>query len=444
MAGTALPLKYRFAPGDPWDGVTITVPLALLNQVDDARLSWLVPGMVRDKVTAYLKALPKSLRSRVIPIADVVTDFLSASTDDASLEQRLREYLQGRLGGPVSADVFAADALPRHLVFNVRVVDAGGRELAAGRDIVALRAQLGEAAQMSFAAAGHRFEKKGIVRWDFGDLPETLVVERHGARVVGYPALVDDGASVSLALLDTRDAADRATRAGVLRLMRLQLKDVLSRFEKPPQDFVQTALQLKTVIASDVLSADVQSAIVDRAFIGDDPLPRDERGWNEQVKRARTRLPAVAEAAWRQLGAIAHEHFALSQRLVAAPAAHARFAAELRAERDALVYPGFFSATPWGQLQHLTRYLRALARRYARHLETPGRDARHAAQIAQWWTRYRERAESERARGTLSPKLVTFRWLLEELKVSLFAQDLRTPFPVSFKRIEKAWAELSR
>ena len=444
LAGAALLLNYRFAPGDPWDGVTVVVPLALLNQVDDARLTWLVPGMVRDKVTAYLKALPKSWRSRVIPIAETVTDFLTVTAHDGALEERLRDYLQRRLGDTIPADAFSATALPPHLAFNVRVVDANGRELAAGREIGALRAKLGEAAQMSFAAAGHRFEKKGIMRWDFGDLPETLAIERRGTRITGYPALVDDGDGVSLALLDTRDAADKATRAGVIRLMRRELKDALSRFEKPPQAFVQAALELKTVMPSDALRADVQNAIVDRAFVGDDPLPRDEAAWSTQAKRARTRLPAVAEGAWRQLSATAHEHFSLSQRLAAASPGHARFAAELRSERDALVYPGFFSATPWTQLQHLPRYLRALERRYARHLESPGRDARHAAQIAQWWARYRERAEGERARGGISPKLVAFRWLLEELKVSLFAQELRTPFPVSFKRVEKAWAELSR
>jgi ATP-dependent helicase HrpA len=445
IAGTTLPIKYRFAPGDPHDGVTVTVPLALLNQIDEARLSWLVPGMVRDKVTAYLKALPKSWRSRVIPMTEVVTDFLArASAENGSIDDALRDYLQRRLDDALPPHAFDAVALPAHLAVNIRVVDASARELATGRNLTALRAKLGEAAQMSFAAVGHPFEKKGITSWDFGDLPETLTVERSGARLVGYPALLDDGSSVSLALLDTHDAADASTRAGVIRLIRLQLKESLSRFEKAPPEFLQAALQLKSVVPADVLRTDVQSAIVDRAFIGDDPLPRNDRGWNEQVKRARTRLPAVAEGAWRQLSAIANEHFSLSQRLAAAPAPHTRIAAELRVERDALVYPGFFSATPWAQLQHLPRYLRALERRYIRHLEAPGRDARHAAQLAQWWTRYRERAESERAKSTLSPKLAAFRWLLEELKVSLYAQELRTPFPVSFKRVEKAWSELSR
>jgi ATP-dependent helicase HrpA len=444
-SGTTLQLKYRFAPGDPQDGVTVTVPLPLLNQIDEADLSWLVPGMVRDKVTAYLKALPKSWRSRVIPMAEVVTDFLTqASSRDGSIEDALSNYLQRRLGDTLPSGVFDATALPPHLAFNIRVVDASGRELATGRDLQSLREQLGEAAQMSFAAVGHPFEKKGITSWDFGDLPETLSIEREGARLIGYPALVADGTSVSLALLDTREAADASTRAGVIRLIRLQLKDVLARFEKAPPEFNQSALQLKSIVTADVLRRDVQSAIVDRAFIGDDPLPRNERAWSEQVKRARARLPAVAEGAWRQLTVIANEHFALSQRLAAAPAPHARIAAELRTERDALVHPGFFSATPWAQLQHLPRYLKALERRYIRHLDAPGRDARHAAQLAQWWSRYREREEDERAKGVPSAKLAAFRWLLEELKVSLYAQELRTPFPVSLKRVEKAWSELSR
>jgi ATP-dependent helicase HrpA len=162
------------------------------------------------------------------------------------------------------------------------------------------------------------------------------------------------------------------------------------------------------------------------------------------VKRARTRLPAVADGAFRLLSTIAAEHHVVSQRLAAAPPAHARFAGTLRAERDALVYPGFFAATPWAQLNHLPRYLKTLERRLARHLERPDRDARHTDQIALWWNRYRERAERERAAGRVSARLAAFRWLLEELKVSLFAQELKTPFPVSWKRVEKAWAELSR
>jgi ATP-dependent helicase HrpA len=326
----------------------------------------------------------------------------------------------------------------------IRVVDGAGAELAAGRDLAALRAQLGEAAQLSFARAGPALERRGLKVWDFGDLPETLTTVRHVQRYTGYPALVDDGDSVSIALVDTRAAADAAMRAGVVRLIRIALKDLLARHEKGSTGFAQAALQLKTVIPTDKLLADVLAAVCDRAFIGDDPLPRSEKAFAEQVKRARARLPAVAEGAFRLLATMAGIHHALTQRLGALPRASVRLAAEVRQRRDALVYPGFFQATPWAQLAHLPRYLTALDRRLAKYAENPDRDARHAEPLARWWERYRERSDGNRRAGRVEPGLEQFRWLLEELQVSLFAQELRTPFPVSYKRVERAWAELGR
>jgi ATP-dependent helicase HrpA len=228
----------------------------------------------------------------------------------------------------------------------------------------------------------------------------------------------------------------------VLRLMRRQLKDVLAHYEKAPPGFQQAALQLRVSVPTDRLHDDVLRAIVDRAFLGDDELPRDGAAFAAQVKRARARLPAVAETGLRLLATIAAAHAALSQKLSAAPSALTRVSAELRAQRDALVYPGFFSATPWAQLNHLPRYLQALERRLAKYPNNADRDARHAAQVAAWWTRYRERYEHDRAEGRPTAGLEDFRWLLEELKVSLFAQELRTPTPVSFKRVERAWQAL--
>jgi len=445
MAGTTLPLKYRFAPGHPNDGLTLTVPLALLNQVDAARLGWLVPGMIRDKVTQYLKGLPKAYRNRLIPLPDVVTAFLEATPDhDAALPDTLRGWLATRLGEGMPADVFDAIELPAHLAVNVVVVDAAGKELAKGRDLAALRALLGEAAQMTFAGSGPAFGKQGIRAWGFGELPETLAVERNGQRLTGYPALVDDGDSVSLALHDTREGALAATRAGVIRLLRLTLKDALQRYEKGVPGFAAAALQLKTTIATDRLLADVLAAVRDRALIGDDPLPRNDRAFAEQLRRARARLPAVADGAFRLLAAIAAEHLALSQRIAALPRSLTGFASEVRAQRDALVYPGFFSATPWAQLAHLPRYLKALDRRIAKFSERPERDSKHAMQVAALWHQYRAQAERDRQAGRSDPALEEFRWLIEELRVSLFAQELKTPSPVSFKRLAKAWADVQR
>ena len=448
VAGVPLPLKYRFAPGHPLDGLTLSVPLALLNQVDAARLTWLVPGMIREKVTAYLKALPKAWRNRLVPLPDAVTAFLEAVPfGEDTLPGALRRYLKARLSEAPPVDVWDAIDLPPYLACNLRVLDAAGMELAAGRDLAALRDQLGEAAQLSFAQASPGMGKRGLKSWDFGDLPATLTTARGGQRITGYPALVDDGDSVSIALSDTREAAEASNRAGVVRLIRIALKDVLARYEGTARGngipvFSAAALQLKAAIPTERLQADVLAAVCDRAFVGDDPLPRSERAFAEQVKRARTRLPAVAEGAFRLLGAIAAEHIALTQRINALPPALTRLGTEVRARRDALVRPGFFAATPWAQLAHLPRYLKGLDRRLAKYPENPDRDVRHAAMVTQWWQRYHDRVERDRQAGRADPALDAFRWLLEELQVSLFAQELRTPFPVSVKRLQKAWSDL--
>ncbi len=448
--GASLPLKYRFAPGHPQDGLTVTVPLALLNRLDAARLTWLVPGMIRDKVTWYFKALPKAQRNRLVPLPDAVTAFLEAVPFGRdALPEAIVRYVRQRTGDTLPASTWDALDLPPHLVCNVRVVDAAGAELAAGRDLVLLRRQLGEAAQLSFGATSPGLDKRGLRSWDFGELPPTLTTVKAGQRMTGYPALVDDGDSVSLALLDTADAAEASTRRGVVRLIRIALKDALARFEGTGKSggapgFATAAMQLKTTIPTERLHADVIQAVCDRAFVGDDPLPRSERAFAEQVRRARTRLPAVAEGAFRLLGTIAAQHHALTQRINALPPALGRLGAELRARRDALVHPGFFEATPWPQLVHLPRYLEGLERRLAKYVENPERDARHAVTLADWWRRWHERVEQNREAGRIEPGLAAFRWLLEELQISLFAQELKTPFPVSHKRLQKAWSELAR
>ncbi|MFO1283111.1 MAG: ATP-dependent RNA helicase HrpA [Burkholderiales bacterium] len=444
VAGTVLSLRYRFAPGSPNDGLTLTVPLALLNRLDDARLSWLVPGMVREKVAACFKALPKGLRNRFVPVAAAVTEFLEATDpSSASLPEALAAWIRARTGEAPPAAAFDDAPLPDHLKILVSVVDADGRELAAGRDLAALRTRLGEAAKASFAQSADGFSRRAIRRWDFGDLPTTLAVERAGRTVSAWPALVDDGDGVSLVLADTRESAETSTRRGVVRLLRIALADALSRWAKGGAGFAPAALALKATVPTDRLLGDVLDAIAERAFLGDDPVPRDAAGFDEQVKRGRTRLPAVAEGAFRLLGTIATAHQALGARLAAAPPGHKRLAAELRAQRDELVHAGFFAATPWAQLQHIPRYLTALDRRLVKAIADPGRDARHATNVESWIRRWRERRDRDRAAGRDDPQLDAFRWLLEELKVSLFAQELRTPAPVSYKRVEKAWAVLA-
>ena len=468
--GNELKLRYRFDPGHPLDGVTVTVPLHLLNQLGETPFDWLVPGLIREKVGWCLKTLPKGIRKHLFPLPEQVTAFLYEIDREMPGEERqgkseaqgrhesritshhsrlsfsvaLHRFVQRRLGGPVPQDAWDDKEMPAHLKMNYRVVDEAGRELAMGRDLAALKGQLGQAAQLTFGKAEPGIEREGIRTWDFGDLPEQISFTRAGRSLTGYPALADEGDSVAIRLFDVKQSADVSLRAGVRRLMRLSLKEQMKQLEKSPPAFTQAALQLRSAVNTDDLREDLLAAITDRAFIGDDPLPRTQKAFEAQRARARTRLPAVIDAAGRLLSAVAEEYQRISSRLASAKGPLARPAADMRTQLDRLVHRGFLTGTPWEQLAQLPRYLKAMQLRLDKYGNGPERDAKHQAGIAELWKRYEERLEKQKKAGAVDPRLAEFRWHLEELRVSLFAQELKTPYPVSYKRLDRIWADYAR
>ncbi|MBI3150034.1 MAG: ATP-dependent RNA helicase HrpA [Betaproteobacteria bacterium] len=444
LATGALPLSYRFEPGHPRDGVTLTVPLPLLNQLDAATLDWLVPGLVRDKVNALVKALPKAWRNRILPHREFVTAFLEATPPGCKLlATALREFLALRLAEAVPLELGLAPELPAHLRMNLRVVDESGAELAMGRDLQELRESLGAAARLTFGSTDPGWERSGIKAWDFGDLPESIVFQRDGRPVTGFPALVDEGEGVGVRLLDTLDEAERETRRGVIRLLRLDLRDNLRALAKGPPQFAQIALQLRALGNAESILVDLVDGICSRALLGDDACPRNAAAYEDQKQRARARLPAVAASAWRLSAEIAAEFQELGRSLIGLSPVLRALGDEIASQRAALIYPGFFSATPWERLGDLPRYLRAARRRLEKYPANPARDARHAPVVQAFWRRWQDRLAVARRQGRVPADLEAFRWWIEEWRVSLFAQELKTPFPVSQKRLEKLWADLS-
>ena len=490
--GARLPLTYRFDPGHILDGVTITAPLPLLNKLDAAQFDWLVPGLIRQKVTWHLKALPKQIRRHVVPIPEFVTHFLEGqeheSTADrhgpspssspylAPLAKVLAEFVFSRTGITVPPDNWQDEKLPLHLLMNYRIVDDAGQELAMSRNLAQLKAQLGKAAQLTFSdlsgTSSNVFdshsdkqlsiERDELVRWDFGDLPEEIVFTRAGKKFTGYPALINREGKVAIRLFDTQAAAQASMRGGVRQLLRFELREQMKQLEKDlsgqSRHFGQTALQLHMLISPDALREDMLSAIADRAFIGNDPIPRTEKEFAAQRQRARTRLPAVNDAFIRTVQSIANECQAVLSRLAltgkesaAGRSARSKSPAddveklknELNKQLRSLIYSGFLSATPWERLQHLPRYLNGMIHRLDKYPGNPERDMRHAAVIAGLWQQYERRLEKHRKAGIDDSGLAEFRWQIEELRISLFAQELKTPYPVSVKRLQKLWEEVA-
>lgn len=436
-----LKLRYRFEPNHPLDGVTLDVPLAILNRLQPAAFEWLVPGMVREKLQQLIKGLPKQIRRCCVPVPDFVTRFLSGTPDPQQpIAPQLARFILRETGGvKVDIDDFRAQELPAHLLFNFRVIDDGKQEIGLGRDLLALQKQFGQAAQLTFRDTSAEFERDEVSSWDFGELPESIQFARGRQQLTGYPALTLEQDKVAIRLFDTQLVAERHHRQGVIRLLQLQLKEQMKQLSKGLPGMTQLGLQLRAVANIDELLADAIACICDRAFIGDDALPRNEKAFNDQKTRARTRLPAVIQAVTQYLGQVAAEYGPLSVKMQ-----KHKLGYELQQQLAKLVYKGFLAATPWSQLPHLPRYMRAMGLRMDKQPANPQRDGQRGAEIRDLWQKWETRvAEDNEAEGA-SQALLDFRWQIEELRVSLFAQELKTPYPVSAKRLLKLWSELPR
>jgi ATP-dependent helicase HrpA len=441
--GETVPLKYRFEPGHVLDGVTATIPLALLNQLDATVTEWLVPGMVRDKVTALIKALPKTLRRVCVPVPEFVTGFLESKQTAQPLLPALAEFIQQKTGLKLKPEEFDLAGLEPHHRMNFSVVDEKGRELGMGRDWNQLKKQLGSAAQLTFRTGSPGIEKSGLKQWDFGDLPATLTFSKDGRQLTGYPGLEDNGDSVAIKLFDTPEAALAAHRKGVCRLMRFELKEQVKQLEKGLPGFNQYALLLRAIMNPDQLREDMLQCIADRAFIAEDDLPRSNAEFMQLKTRARTRLPAVTEALTRQAQLIANEYQVLLAQLQKMTPVTQKIKRDCEQQLQGLLYHGFFSRTPWEQLPHLPRYLKAIKLRIDKYPTSIERDGRHTQALVQLEQRWQQKIEQLRkAHLPVTIQLQDFAWQLQELRVSLFAQELRTPYPVSIKRLEKLWQEM--
>ena len=437
-------LSYRFEPHHPLDGVTLTLPLTVLNRISPAALEWLVPGMIREKIQLQIKALPKQIRRICVPVPEFITQFLSQNPDrNAPILPQLAQAIAKTAGDirimeQINQDEWAAFRLPEHCYFNLRIIDDGGQELAMGRDLIQIQQQLGKAAATTFRDNTQEFERDNVTAWDIGTLPESIKFARGKQQLTGYLGLQKEkDGRIALRLFDTSAAAEQAHRLGVIELMKLQLKEQVKDLNKGIQGFTQAAMLLKHINA-DTLRDDLTQAVCDRAFIGEDELPRNEKAFKEQIKRARSRLPAVKEALSRYLQETAAAYAELNGKLGKHPLTHL-----LRLRLQTLLAAGFATRTPWAQWPRLPIYLKAMTLRLEKYSGNPARDAAREADIQELEQMWQEKTDGLVKQGQpVSDDLAAFKWMIEELRVSLFAQELKTPYPVSVKRLLKEWERI--
>ncbi|HVV88191.1 MAG TPA: ATP-dependent RNA helicase HrpA [Kofleriaceae bacterium] len=489
--GVALPLAYRFEPGEEDDGATVTVPLAVLPQLDPDVMAWTIPGWHRAKLDALVDSLPRAVRKTLAPTDELVSWLASALRPfERPMLAAVERAIEERTGLRVAREAWDLRAVPAHLSLTFRVVDEHDHVLGQGRDLAELQRTLGGRAQELWARAPReRHERTGLRAWELDELPASITVDVGGRRLRAYPALVDAESAVDLRLLESPAAAAEATRGGLRRLFLLAMQTTAAKLEaqlpaslgQAPLVFAAAAASTaapapppvkgfaKLASAASPASASTPTRVtapapgpapapgaatprrqlvlraLDEAFGLADPdaFPRTKAAFTARLAEGRLRLPqALAE-----LGSAAADLAAELARVRAALRPLAVKHGPVRAAHDDVVSQlehllpaDLLAATPLARLLHLVRYLRAIHVRLQRLPVDPQKDAAKASQVAPLWQAYRARVAALRNAGPLPAGLVDFGWLLEELRVQTFAPELGTAASVSPARLRDLWA----
>jgi ATP-dependent helicase HrpA len=494
VTGIAMALSYHFEPGSVRDGVTLAVPLFALNQMPRERCEWLVPGMLKEKVHLLLKSLPQKLRRHCVPLPDYAAKFCER-IDAAD------KFGRGDLIDAIIADIraqttlsvltsdFKVETLPAHHFMNFKVIDEHSRQLDMGRNLATLQAELGGQARQSFqkmaestahaavvvtpqgnakgkpgapmtapaqsgpagkagqaAAAGQggaaapNAAHTGLTSWTFGELPELLEIVQGKLTLIGFPALVDKGTHCDIEVFDDPSVALRTHRIGMRRLFALQFKDQLKFIEKNIPNMQQMGMQFMAMGSQEELRDQIIQKAIEMACL-QDPLPLDAAAFNKRKEEGKSRLGLLVNETARLLSQVLTEFHGLPKKLQGVQAATA---ADMQAQLQGLVHKRFLADNEYAQLAHFPRYLKAMNVRLEKLRADPARDAKLMAEWNQAASLYQRAMRDRQAGKNTDPKLVEFRWMLEELRVSLFAQELRTPMPVSVKRLQKVWESMQR
>jgi len=464
ISGIDYALSYHHEPGSPKDGVTLTLPLAQLNQIPPARCEWLVPGLLKEKVIQLVKTLPQKLRAKLVPVPEFAQEFIdwmaakgadpaqsgiAANLLQAGVVPALVQFILATRalharGWAVTPDAFRADALPPHLSMNFKLIDEHQRQLDMSRNLSELRAEWGGEAKQQFAGLHETpAQYTGLTDWSFGELPELMEVQAGGQTIIGYPGLEDCGESVTLKVFDSPEEARVAHAKGLQRLFLIHFREQLKYFDKNVPNLTQMGMLFMHLGTTEELKRQLIDLAFARACLND-PLPNDEAAFRQRCADAKPRLGLVLQEISRLAATILTEWAALQKKLPPFAKAHPQAVADIEKQVGRLVHKRFLSELPFERLNHLPRYLKAAVMRLDKLRTNAVRDAGSMAEYAPLWQGYERRALQLAKAGVVDDELEQYRWLLEELRVQLFAQELRTPVPVSVKRLQKMWESFGR
>src|SRR5690554_4224426 len=444
--GVRYPLSYEFEPTSERDGVTLHVPLMALRQIPSRRLEWLVPGLLREKCIALVKGLPKALRRNFVPVPDFVDAALAnMQPGNGPLAIKLADQLRRMTGVQIDPEAWPQDELFCHLRMNLRVTGNKGKVIAESRSADDLQASLEGRAEEALASATDNDSNQNAVSeyadWQFGNLPERVQTEKGGMQVTVYPALKDLGKQVRAIRCLDRLTAETTTRRGIARLIINRFGSTLSDLERKLPRFKQSALMFAPVGQAKGLLDDLLLAAVMEHFLAE-TLPRDSAAFAEVFDAHRGDfIPALEQADERLYQAMSGYQKVAKQLKGKISLAMANSMADLKFQLQHLVYPGFLVATPSQWLARFGVYFEAALIRLEKMPREMGKEREFLHSIEPLWARYATKQEQQKRQGVRDPELELYRWMLEEYRVSFFAQQLGTAMTVSAKRLDKQWEQ---
>ncbi|HSC66771.1 MAG TPA: ATP-dependent RNA helicase HrpA [Cellvibrio sp.] len=444
--GMVFPLSYHFEPNHVFDGVSIHVPMSVLHQVPEQRLEWLVPGMLREKCIGLIKSLPKNLRKHFVPVPDVVDKILAIiSPDNKSLTEALGLQLKRLTGIDVSKEAWLETHVDDYYRFNIHVVDDKGKIIASGRDLAPLREKYRERVQQNIQSAASNIERDGITSWDFDELPQSIQLPRGGISIRAYPALVDKQSSVALQVLDNPLEALNLSQRGLARLMYFSLAQSVKYLQKELLKGQEVALTLAGIgnreqVADDLIMATIKELAISNQL----DLPRTKAAFEARLNAIKERLIVHAQELANYLLSSLKLLVEIKKQLKQQKnmLAMAFTISDINQQLTRLFYPGLVYQTPPQWLQQYPKYMRGIQQRLEKAALNPQKDKLQIAEVTPHWQRLADYLEKEGGyRLAQNNPLMDYRWWIEELRISLFAQTLKTQVPVSDKRMDKQWEQ---
>ncbi|WGO82454.1 ATP-dependent RNA helicase HrpA [Arsenophonus apicola] len=441
-----LPLTYQFEPGNAADGVTVHIPLSLLNQVKDEGFDWQIPGLREELVIALIKSLPKSLRRNFVPAPNYAQAFLQRlPTPQGKLLDCLTRELRLMTGVSIDAEAWPWDQLPSHLKMTFRIVDENNQTIAESRDLTALKIQLKQQIQQTLSAViNTSIEQSGLHIWSFGDLPQLYEQKRGSYVVKAFPALVDEKNSVAIRMFETQLEQKQAMNKGLRRLLLLNIPSPIKYLHEKLPNKSKLGLYFNPFGKVLELIDDCIGCGVDKLIAQFGGLVWTADDYQRLQIYVRTELNDVVVEIARQVEIILTRAFAINKRIKGRVDIHLALPfSDIKSQLSGLIFKGFVTSHGWQKLPDIIRYLNAIERRLEKLGIDPNRDRAHMVRIEhikqQWQSWLAKLPIAQRQ----LPEVQAIYWMIEELRVSLFAQQLGTPYPISDKRILQAMGQIS-